>query len=180
VTLESLSIKDAQHPDQYMTLWECNRDEDVAVAITDFTRYYSIPVAIAPADAERLIVWLLAWKAERQPLATRNSQLATEDDAAVSANAELVATAIATFLVEEGALSIGDQIVAIRQQYALAWRAALVRAGFDDCAGMAALDIAEGVDLALSRLLDAAQEEYADDVVAPRPSQFAIHEEAQP
>ena len=94
----------------------------------------------------------------------------------MSTNTEAAATAIATFLVEEGALSIGDQIFAIRQQYALAWRAALVRAGFDDCADMPVSDIAAGVDLALSRLLDAAQEEYADaQIVAPRPSQLATH-----
>jgi len=79
VTLQSLSIKDTQHPDQYVTLWECHRDEDVAVAITDYTRYYSIPVAIAPADVDRLIAWLLAWKAQRSPVAPRNSQLATEE-----------------------------------------------------------------------------------------------------
>jgi len=78
VTLESLSIKikDTQHPDKYVTLWECHRDEDVAVAIMDLTRYDSISVAMQSADVDRLIAWLLAWKAERSPLAPRPSQLA--------------------------------------------------------------------------------------------------------
>lgn len=71
MTLESLSIKDTQHRDKYVTLWECHRDEDVAVAIVDLTRYDSISVAMQPADVDRLIAWLLAWKAERSPAAAQ-------------------------------------------------------------------------------------------------------------
>lgn len=77
-----------------------------------------------------------------------------------SAGAEAAATAIATYLVEVGVLSVGDQIAAIRRQYAQTWRHTLVRAGFDACHGMPVSDIADGVDLALSRLLNEAQAIY--------------------
>ena len=78
----------------------------------------------------------------------------------MSENAETAANAIATYLVEVGVLSINDQINAIRRQYAQTWRHTLSRHGFDACHGMPVSDIADGVDLALARLLDAAQAEY--------------------
>lgn len=78
----------------------------------------------------------------------------------MNANAEAAATAIATYLVEGGVLEINDQINAIRRQYAKAWRHTLARAGYDACRGMPIGDIADGVDLALTRLLEAAQAEY--------------------
>lgn len=78
----------------------------------------------------------------------------------MSENAEIVANAIATHLVEQGALSTGDQIFAIRCEYARPWRSKLVRAGFDACYKMPVQDIADGIDLALSRLLDEAQVIY--------------------
>jgi hypothetical protein len=78
----------------------------------------------------------------------------------VSANADVAATAIATYLVEVGVLSIADQISAIRRNYAQTWKATLLRHGFDDVADMPVSDVADGVDLALSRLVDAAQEVY--------------------
>lgn len=86
----------------------------------------------------------------------------------MSANAEIAANAIATYLVEVGVLSINDQINAIRRQYAQTWRQTLARAGFDACHGMPVSDVADGVDLALSRLLEAAQAEYdvRDAIVA--------------
>lgn len=79
----------------------------------------------------------------------------------MTTNAEAAANAIATYLVEVGVLSIGDQINAIRRQYAQTWRATLAGAGFDACIAMPVSDIAAGVDLALARLIDAAQEEYS-------------------
>jgi hypothetical protein len=79
-TLEPLSIKDTDHPSKHLSLWECHRGEDVAVAVMDGDRYYSDPVAIAPADVDRLLAWLLEWKAERSPLAPRPSQLATPEE----------------------------------------------------------------------------------------------------
>ncbi len=78
----------------------------------------------------------------------------------MSENANIVANAIATYLVEHGALSLGDQLFAMRCEYARPWRSKLVRHGFDACYEMPVLDIAAGVDLALSRLLDEAQVEY--------------------
>lgn len=72
----------------------------------------------------------------------------------------VAANAIATYLVENGVLSIGDQISAIRLRCASPWRIDLLHAGFDAVANMSIEDIADGVDLALSRLLDAAQTEY--------------------
>ena len=78
----------------------------------------------------------------------------------MSANAEIAANAIATYLVEVGVLAISDQIAAIRAEYARPWRSMLVRHGFDECIGMPVLDIATGVDMALSRLLDEAQVIY--------------------
>ena len=47
----------------------------------------------------------------------------------MSENAEAAAIAIATYLVEVGVLSVGDQIAAIRRQYAQTWRHTLARAG---------------------------------------------------
>ncbi len=85
----------------------------------------------------------------------------------VTENAEVAATAIATYLVEVGVLSINDQINAIRRQYAQTWRHTLSRAGFDACHGMPVSDIADGVDLALSRLIEAAQAEYDRKGVTP-------------
>lgn len=79
----------------------------------------------------------------------------------MTTNAGVAATAIATYLVEVGVLSIADQISAIRRNYAQTWKATLLRHGFDDVADMPVADVADGVDLALSRLVDAAQEEYA-------------------
>jgi len=78
----------------------------------------------------------------------------------VSANAEAVATAIATYLVEYGAHQIADQIMAIRLICAEPWREVLLEEGFDDAASMTLSDIADGVDVALDRLVDAAQEVY--------------------
>lgn len=75
-------------------------------------------------------------------------------------NAEVAATAIATYLVEVGVLEINDQINAIRRQYAMTWQRTLSRHGFDACHRMPVSDVADGVDLALTRLIEAAQEEY--------------------
>lgn len=78
----------------------------------------------------------------------------------MTTNAERAADAIATYLVDVGVLEPGDQIAAIRRQYATTWYKTLIRYGFDECAGMPIPDMAAGVDLALSRLLDQAQGEY--------------------
>ncbi len=93
----------------------------------------------------------------------------------MSANAEAAATAIATYLVEVGVHEISDQIAAIRRQYAQTWRATLIRAGFDCAATMPVSDIADGVDVALSRLVDAAQTEYDAAAVAGGKTQPAAH-----
>lgn len=78
----------------------------------------------------------------------------------MSINAETIATAISTYLVEQGCGSIADQIAEIRQQCASPWHSILISEGFDDMAAMSLADIADGVDVALSRLVDAAQEVY--------------------
>ncbi len=78
----------------------------------------------------------------------------------MSANAEAVATAIATYLVEHGAHDIAGQITAIRVVCARPWLSRLRQHGFDAVGGMTLSDIADGVDLALARLVDAAQEVY--------------------
>lgn len=84
----------------------------------------------------------------------------------MTANAERAATAIATYLVEVGIWEPGDQIAAIRRQYAMTWYNTLIQHGFDNLAGMPVNDIAAGVDLAISRLLDEAQVIYDDSRTA--------------
>lgn len=78
----------------------------------------------------------------------------------MSANAEAVATAIATYLVEFGVHEIADQIEGIRLVCAEPWRDYLREHGFDDVAAVPLSDIADGIDVALARLVDTAQAEY--------------------
>lgn len=85
----------------------------------------------------------------------------------VTENAEAAANAIATYLVEVGVLEIKDQINAIRRQYAMTWQRTLARHGFDACHRMPVSDVADGVDLALTRLIEAAQAEYDQEGVTP-------------
>ena len=85
----------------------------------------------------------------------------------MSANAEAVATAIATHLVEYGQHQIADQIMAIRVVCARPWLSRLRQHGFDAVGDMSLRDIADGVDLALARLVDAAQSEYDAALTTP-------------
>ena len=85
----------------------------------------------------------------------------------MSANAEAVATAIATYLVEVGVHEIADQIAAIRRSYATSWKTRLTRHGFDVIDTFPVSDFADGVDLALARLMDAAQTEYDAALTTP-------------
>lgn len=75
----------------------------------------------------------------------------------MSATAEAAATAIVTYLVECGINDAGDQIAAIRRSYALTWQINLIQAGADP--RMTLTDIAAGIDLLLSRLINEVQGE---------------------
>lgn len=76
----------------------------------------------------------------------------------MSANAELAATAIAQYLADCGVVAVGDQIAAIRRSYALTWQHNLWLTGVGR--ELTTNDIAAGIDLLLSRLVDEAQVSY--------------------
>lgn len=76
----------------------------------------------------------------------------------MSADAEEAATAIAAYLADCGITTTGDQIAAIRNSYALTWQLNLILGGYSRRLTLA--DIATGIDLLLSRLVDQAQVIY--------------------
>jgi len=78
--------------------------------------------------------------------------------AAVSENAERAAEAIVKYLEYCRVYTVQDQIAAIRRSYALTWQINLIQAGADP--GLTLTDIATGIDLLLSRLVDQAQVIY--------------------
>ena len=76
----------------------------------------------------------------------------------MSANAELAAAAIAQYLADCSVVAVGDQIAAIRRSYALTWQHNLCLVGVGR--ELTTNDIAAGIDLLLSRLVDQAQVIY--------------------
>lgn len=76
----------------------------------------------------------------------------------MSENAERAAAAIVTYLEYCRVNTVQDQISAIRRNYALTWQVNLLQAGMGD--GLSLADIATGIDLLLSRLVDQAQVIY--------------------
>ena len=76
----------------------------------------------------------------------------------MSANAEIAATAIARYLADCGVVTVRHQIAAIRRSYAQTWQLNLWAEGVGR--ELTTNDIADGIDLLLSRLLDDAQVSY--------------------
>ena len=76
----------------------------------------------------------------------------------MSENAERAADSITAYLEFCGINSVQDQIAAIRRSYAVTWQCNLLASGRGW--GLSVQDIAAGVDLALSLLLDQAQVIY--------------------
>lgn len=76
----------------------------------------------------------------------------------MSENSERAADSITAYLEFCGINSVQDQIAAIRRSYAVTWQVNLLASGRGW--GLSVQDIAAGVDLALSRLLDQAQVIY--------------------
>ncbi len=76
----------------------------------------------------------------------------------MSENAERAADSISAYLEFCGINTVQDQIAAIRRSYAVTWQVNLLASGRGW--GLSVQDIAAGVDLALSRLLDEAQVIY--------------------
>ena len=76
----------------------------------------------------------------------------------MSENAERAAASIITYLEYCRVNTVQDQIAAIRRSYAQTWQINLLQAGMGD--GLSLADIATGIDLALSRLVDQAQVIY--------------------
>ena len=82
----------------------------------------------------------------------------------MSEKARWAAEAIARYLKLNGARTTTSQIVAIRRVYGQAWKRHLTYSGNG---ALSVNDVADGVDLLLSRLLDMAQAEYEAAMTAP-------------
>ena len=82
----------------------------------------------------------------------------------MSAKAQWAADAIARYLKLNGARTTTSQITAIRHGYGQAWKRHLTYVGND---ALTVSDVADGVDLLLSRLLEMAQVEYEAAMTAP-------------
>ena len=80
----------------------------------------------------------------------------------MSEHAEFVAERIDRYLAINGAKTVGAKIVAIRTTYGRQWRRHLAVP-----TTLTSLDVADGVDLLLSRLLDIAQAEYEAAMTVP-------------
>ena len=82
----------------------------------------------------------------------------------MSEKAQWAAEAIARHLKLNGARTTTNQIAAIRRVYGQAWKRHLTYSG---SGALTVTDVADGVDLLLSRLLDKAQTEYEAAMTAP-------------
>ena len=82
----------------------------------------------------------------------------------MSEKAQWTADAIARYLKLTVARSTASQITAIRHVYGQAWKRHLTYVGNG---ALSVDDVADGVDLLLSRLLDKAQAEYEAAMTAP-------------
>ena len=82
----------------------------------------------------------------------------------MSEKAQWAADAIARHLKLNGARTTTNQIAAIRRVYGRAWKRHLTYSGNG---ALSVNDVADGVDLLLSRLLDMAQAEYEAAMTAP-------------
>ena len=82
----------------------------------------------------------------------------------MSEKAQWAADAIARHLKLNGARTTTNQIAAIRHDYGRAWKRHLTYSG---SGALTVTDVADGVDLLLSRLLDKAQTEYEAAMTAP-------------
>ena len=82
----------------------------------------------------------------------------------MSEKAQWAAEAIARYLKLTGARTTTSQITAIRHVYGQAWKRHLTYVGNG---ALSVDDVADGVDLLLSRLLDMAQAEYEAAMTAP-------------
>ena len=82
----------------------------------------------------------------------------------MSEKAQWTADAIARYLKLTGARTTASQITAIRHVYGQAWKRHLTYVGNG---ALSVDDVADGVDLLLSRLLDMAQAEYDAAMTPP-------------